>query len=280
MIRSAVSAALLCAASLLSACGPSDEERKTANNCDVQAANPHDEQRVAPGVELDKIIPRLAIEACEKALKDFPDEPRLIYQLGRAYAVAGQPEAATKSYERAMGKGYAMAFVNRGSQLEDLGQTEGAIAAYKKGAELGSSTAKERLAALTFVADGFSNPEFFKSIYEKKFAGRDNSQVIYVATFVSLFYNTEGCRGVATNSLYVQSGSLGQRAVFGQVLGALKQSQQNGTIGFNEGQDARNNIVMKTDADQSDANLFYKRYQCQGPVATQFFKNLSVWVNQ
>jgi hypothetical protein len=39
----------------------------------------------------------LAVPACEAALKFAPDEPRIIYQLGRAYGVAKEYEKGSQA---------------------------------------------------------------------------------------------------------------------------------------------------------------------------------------
>ena len=268
-----------CAGLLLAACGPSEAERRATNDCDVQAANPNDEQRVAPGVVNTSIIPKLAVEACEKALQALPDEPRILYQLGRAYDAANRPVDAAKAYKRAMDKNHAMAFFNMGLKEAAQGNTDGAVALYAKGAELGSSFAARELAKSKFTSEGFSNPAFFQSIYDRKFSQRERSQTIYISTFIGLFNRESACRGVATHGLNVQAAQLAQGAVWSQLLGAMKQSQAAGTIGLQEGRAATAGMAMQVDRAEGDAVLFYRRYACDGAVAKRFFANLGHWVS-
>lgn len=267
-----------CVSFLLVACGPSDAERRATNDCDVQAANPNDEQRVAPGVNPASIIPKLAVDACEKAVKAFPDEPRLLYQLGRAYDAANRPADAIKAYKRAMDKNHAMAYFNMGMKEQAQGNADGAVALFAKGAELGSAFATRELARSRFTSDGFSNPAFFQSIYDRKFAQRERSQTIYISTFIHLFNRESECRGVATHGLNVRAGQLAQGAVWSQLLGAMKQSQAAGTIGLQEGRAATAGMAMQVDRAEGDAVLFYKRYACDGAVAKRFFANLGHWL--
>ncbi len=269
---------LCCVALLLVACGPSEAERRATNDCDVQAANPNDEQRVAPGVNHASIIPKLAVEACEKAVKALSDEPRFWYQLGRAYEAGGRSADAIKAYQRAMDRNYAMAYYNMGVKEQALGNLDAAAALYAKGAELGSSFAAREHAKSRFTSEGFSNPAFFQSIYDRNFAQRERSQTIYVSTFIGIFNRENECRGIATHGLNVHAAQLVQGAVWSQLLDAVRQSQAAGTIGFQEGRGVTASLAMQVDRAESDAQLFYNRYACDGAVAKRFFQNLGHWL--
>jgi tetratricopeptide (TPR) repeat protein len=88
-----------------------DDKSLVLANCDRLAASNLDPQRPAsvPGVPVSALKASLAVPACEAALKFAPDEPRIIYQLGRAYGVAKEYEKARKLYERADAIGHALA---------------------------------------------------------------------------------------------------------------------------------------------------------------------------
>lgn len=253
-------------------------ERSAINDCDIQAADPNDEQRVAPGAINTAIIPKRAMEACEKAVKSLPDEPRLLYQLGRAYDAAGRSADAIKAYKRAMDKNHAMAYFNMGLKEAANGNADAAVALYAKGAELGSALAARELAKSRFTSEGFSNPAFFQSIYDGKFAQRENNQKIYISTFIELFNREEECRGVAPHSLNAYAAQQVQGAVWSQLLGAMRASQAAGTIGFQEGQAATAGMAMQVDRAERDARLFYSRYACDGAVAKRFFQNIGDWL--
>lgn len=267
-----------CVALLVMACGPSEAERRATNDCDIQAANPNDEQRVAPGASSTAIIPKLAVEACEKAVKSLPGESRFLYQLGRAYDAAGRPADAIKAYKSAMAKNHAMAFYNMGLKEAELGNVDSALALYAKGAELGSALAAREVAKSRFSSEGFSNPSFFQSIYDKNFAQQESSQKIYVSTFIGIFNREEECRGVATHGLTVFAAQQVQGAVWSQLLGAMRASQAAGTIGYREGQAVTAGMAMQVDRAENDAKLFYSRYACDGTVAKRFFQNLGQWL--
>src|SRR5262249_19612379 len=62
-----------------------------ATDCDRFAASPYDNDRPpsVPGVAAEKIDPKVAVAACEAALKATPNDPRVMFQLGRAYNADG-----------------------------------------------------------------------------------------------------------------------------------------------------------------------------------------------
>ena len=76
-------------------------------DCDILAAHPDDAQRMADGIADDKIVPRLAIAACENATKENSSEARFVFQLGRAQLAAGQKEKAVEQFRKAADSGYA-----------------------------------------------------------------------------------------------------------------------------------------------------------------------------
>jgi len=69
--------------------------------CDLAAASPSDTQRSIgiAGVPKSKFDPQVAIAACEAAAAVAPNDPRIMFQLGRSYF-------ATKSPFRNLIKGY------------------------------------------------------------------------------------------------------------------------------------------------------------------------------
>jgi len=62
--------------------------------CDRYASHGRDPGHVAPPVSQRDMNNKKAIAACLSALKKDPDNPRLNYQLGRAYGYSGQGEKA------------------------------------------------------------------------------------------------------------------------------------------------------------------------------------------
>lgn len=120
-----------------------------ASACDLYAASEYDTQRKSVGVPFDKIDFRLAVPACEAAVRQFPDDSRLNYQLGRAYQKAGNFAAAINQYRKAAEQGSALAQNNIGVMYQnglgvpkDFGQ---AVALYRKAAEKGLAPAQSAL---------------------------------------------------------------------------------------------------------------------------------------
>jgi TPR repeat protein len=65
-------------------------------------------------VPFERINPALAIPACEDAVRRFPNERRLIFQLGRAYSKNNDIESALVQFQKAASLGYAPAQTNLG----------------------------------------------------------------------------------------------------------------------------------------------------------------------
>lgn len=252
------------------------------NECDIQAANPGDIDRLAPGAPMDSIVPRRAVEACEKAVADYPDEPRFFYQLGRAYQASNRMEQATQAYQRAADLGYPMAFYNLGIRAKERGDTAAAIAYQKEASARGVKQAETELAGLIFTGDGFSSPAFFQAVYDGTLNGSRNS-AIYAAEFVGLFNNTPGCQQVATYGILNRLVQVAKGAFLGEMINALGNAPRDGTFegaargGMQAGQQLAQSFALRADKAQSDANLFYTRYDCNTPIARQFFKNLGNW---
>ena len=97
VLRIAVVASALCAAPV-SALEFTDYEysrwSQEVTECDRLASHGLDPGHVAPAVTRDGMDKEAAIAACEKAVRADPDNPRLNYQLGRAYGYSGRGEEA------------------------------------------------------------------------------------------------------------------------------------------------------------------------------------------
>ena len=77
--------------------------------CDQAAAAPLDQSRPTGvvGLLLEKIDPAIAIPACDAAAKAAPNDPRIAFQLGRAYLAAKDYESARAHFEFAADQGDA-----------------------------------------------------------------------------------------------------------------------------------------------------------------------------
>jgi TPR repeat protein len=85
--------------------------------CDRAAAMPSDKNRPfgGPAVFFASIDPKIAIPACEEAAAAEPENPRILFQLGRAYAAAKADESARAYFQKASDLGYPPAQANLGA---------------------------------------------------------------------------------------------------------------------------------------------------------------------
>ena len=87
-----------------------------ANRCDQAAAAPYDPDRRAPGVEIERIVPDVAISACTFEASRA-GAARSVYQLGRALVASGKVPAARRAFQTALARGYRAAAVDLGVLL-------------------------------------------------------------------------------------------------------------------------------------------------------------------
>jgi hypothetical protein len=140
---------------------------EAARRCDALAANPGDAHRVADGVLYGalKVQSTEAVEACEIAVTQNPNELRFQYQLARALELAGDNQAHTKNrqkaleiHQRLVKAGYAAAFDNLASLYYwDRKDLATAVALWRKGVDLGDSDSMLTLADL--IEKGRVNPQ-------------------------------------------------------------------------------------------------------------------------
>lgn len=123
--------------------------------CDQTAAGPYDPDRpkTAAGVPWDALkgTSGEAVEACEIAVRQYPEERRYRYQLARAYQ-ASDPKKALPLLQVLMRQNYRAAYDNFGWALLDtrVGRNDlaGAIASFRQGATLGDPDAIVSLATM------------------------------------------------------------------------------------------------------------------------------------
>ncbi|SLN29701.1 caspase family protein [Oceanibacterium hippocampi] len=115
--------------------------------CDILAAHPADESRVAPGVQWDLMDARAAVRACEQAVSEYPDVLRFQFQLGRSLLRAQRRDEGLPYLFAAADKGYGAAFANIGGTYQfDLGNYGEAIKWYRRGAEINDASSQIHLA--------------------------------------------------------------------------------------------------------------------------------------
>jgi hypothetical protein len=82
--------------------------------CDLAAASPTDKERPVglASVPSEKLDWSIAIVACTAAAKAAPNNPRIMFQLGRAHDAAKADESARLQFSKASNLGYAAAHVS------------------------------------------------------------------------------------------------------------------------------------------------------------------------
>jgi hypothetical protein len=125
-----------------------DDAVAAEDSCDKAAADPTDPKRPddTAGVPFDRIDANSAVQACLKAANIISDEPRLVYELGRALDAAKRYDEAIGFYRKAAAAGYAIAVFNVGHMYEEgTGVTKDLSIAkvwYQKAVDAGYEKAK------------------------------------------------------------------------------------------------------------------------------------------
>jgi len=118
-----VLAGFLIGLALLPAAGQA--QNTAIHACDLAAANPLDPNRPAgvPGLDFNKIDITAAMPACEAALAAQPENPRLLYQVGRVFSAGKDYAQAAGYFKKAAASSYAIArFDLAGFYLSGLGE--------------------------------------------------------------------------------------------------------------------------------------------------------------
>ena len=165
-----------------------DSRAQNITRCDELAAFPYDPQRIANGVYDEDMDIQTAINSCEQAISAEPNNPRLQFQLGRAYWVADQEDKAIELFRRsADGGDYAASYAFLGMAYEygfatGTPETQLARSLYQIALDLGFDLAKDLIAALpddrpmvdpsgAYEVDfsGYYQPQILQNIYEENF---------------------------------------------------------------------------------------------------------------
>ena len=126
-----------------------------ALDCDEEAADPVDPQKLSPGLSDATVDLRRAMRACAFDLASDPTNPRLLFQFGRVLDIAGRHDWANAYYQEAADRGYGAAMVNLGFNTRQgrgiARDLERSVALYRQAAETGN------LRARTNLGDAFLN---------------------------------------------------------------------------------------------------------------------------
>lgn len=82
------------------------EHSQAVTDCDRLASHPSDPHRVIEGLRRDQMDMEAAMAACHRALETDPDNPRLNYQLARAYGYSGRHAEGDSYRMKALMAGY------------------------------------------------------------------------------------------------------------------------------------------------------------------------------
>lgn len=122
------------------------------NACDQLAGNRYDPDWPGqfPGASFGDLRANAsqAIAACERATASLPNEPRMKYQLARAYQAANQNDRAFSLLTELSRNGYAAAYDNLGSLYMRQQQVRIAVDLHRKGADAGDPEAMVTVASL------------------------------------------------------------------------------------------------------------------------------------
>ena len=113
--------------------------------CDIATAHPSDPDKVAPGVSQAEMNFPSAIAACEAAVAQDPDNPRLRYQLARVYTYSGQTGKGWPHMEAAVAAEYPQALFVSG-YMQYLGRSDTGADVCRAGRLLRRSAELGRLA--------------------------------------------------------------------------------------------------------------------------------------
>lgn len=235
------------------------------HECDVLAAHPSDVQRVADGVADDRIISRLAIRACEQAIKENAPDPRFAFQLGRALLAAGRTKDAAQAFEKATDANYAAAWAYLGDayQFGHNGPIDWAKAhaAYTKALQGGFLPAKALVEVMMFDKDGYAQ-DVIAELY------RRNVDEINVRSKQSRKWETRGYVFSLTQKLMAEC----DRVLSPGSVPALFHYRYGD--GWTVDADAPASVAAFIASGDFDAKAFLRRHGCDGPVALQLFASI------
>lgn len=83
-----------------------------ATDCDAVAGDPDDPMRLSPGIRWGLVNMRLALRTCLFELANAPENPRLLFQVGRLFDMSGRFGWAESFYGDAARAGYSAAYAN------------------------------------------------------------------------------------------------------------------------------------------------------------------------
>lgn len=143
--------------------------------CDRLAGSPFDPELDVPGVPVNDVDGPRAKEACEAALREHPEVPRIAFQLGRTELKLGNPQRAMGLYRTAVSQGYVLAETGIGFLYDNgLGVPQDyklAYEHYSKAADAGIGLGYNNVAGLIKAGLGVTRDDAKAlELYEKAIA--------------------------------------------------------------------------------------------------------------
>lgn len=233
--------------------------------CDLLAAHPADPQRMADGIADDEIVPRLAIMACQTAIKRAPNDPRHQFHMGRAQLALGRKTEAKGYFDAAAKQNYAAAYAYLGDMYQfGLGVTADAATAlsyYKRALQGEFQPAEEQIKQLTF------DPALFVSsaisqLHDRTFniAATAKEPLLRNYVFNVVLNSMEECGS------FLKPASLARFYLFRYPKGSWSIEQEDDIM-----------VMIQTSVGEFDAKTFLERYGCNGPVAKRVFANMDYY---
>jgi TPR repeat protein len=144
------------------------------NDCDTYAAHPNDENSAVPGVAWGDLNGKEAVESCEIAVVLNDDNPRMHYQLGRAYDKVRNPKALSELKKAAIDMRYPAAFNHLGLLYWDGDYTmqdfSNARDLFEQGMEMGNISSKYNYARILVREGDGGSDLLFAQVYLKDLA--------------------------------------------------------------------------------------------------------------
>ncbi len=238
--------------------------------CDILAAHPSDPQRMAEGVADDRIVPRLAIKACEQAIKDEPKDPRFTFQLGRALLAAGKKAEAAAAFQKSAEAGHAAGWAYFGDALQfghgQAANYEKAREAYGKARDGGFERATELVNQLNFQPDMYA-VGVMSQLYQRDFAAvgssareADRKWLTRAYLFSLVQKLVSDCDDVIAPARII----------------ALYTFRYGG--GWSSETDGQTSVGIFTAVGEHDARIFLKRHGCDGVIAKHVFQAIDAFL--
>lgn len=248
------------------------------DECDMLAAHPADPQRTADGVADDAIVPRLAILACDAALKRQPREARFGFQLARAQLAAGNHQDAFTLFSRVAGP-----LLTSATAKPDEGKSYAAAHGYLGDAYLMGHGVKADVDKATQHYASAVAGKFEPAKKQMEVTRFNPAQYQYGSMLDALTQNQfdkvkakageAPFRGYLHNMVLKLVDECEPFLEPKSLLGLFYFRYPSGWSPDKEG--AETDVAIRTAIGEVDAEQFVKRYGCEGPVAKQMFAGMN-----